>query len=271
MQTRELVSLLLPWLAAGAPLAPGNKMAHQDQGYAAGTDGLYFRYKHLMMEKPKEEDLDSARKVAGEIRCAVCEKTLESLLRKAKTFSEDDIADVLEGDTEYVKTGDAVHDKMMKHKKGCNKHFKDELVAEGWMLRTCKEVAPDYKNDSSPCLWRNTESKPSAQAIDTYEIWKEGLFFACEQSIGRHGDELAEVLASKIHAEPGSVESEDGRLALSSEVCRSTARCDKEATGKKQDAGKKEEQEDSKQTAKAGKKSKAKKKKGKAKKGSAEL
>jgi len=171
----------------------------KDQGFAAGQSGEYFRYKHMFYKKPTEADFENAQKVAHEVRCTVCVHILQSLLSRARSYSEDDIADVLEGNTEYERTGDAVEDQMLKHKKGCNKHFKDDLIAEGFMLRPCKEVAPEVKNDTSPCLWQSGE-KPSKQAVDTYEVWKEGVFYACEQSISHHTDALSEALAEQLRA-----------------------------------------------------------------------
>eukprot|EP00439_Symbiodinium_sp_Y106_P082353 s207_g21.t1 len=97
----------------------------ESQGFAAGQTGEYFRYKHIFHKKPSGEDFQHAQKVAEEVRCIVCAKILASLLAKARSFSEDDIADVLEGNTEYDRTGDPVTDQMLKHKRGCNKHFKE--------------------------------------------------------------------------------------------------------------------------------------------------
>ncbi|CAE7728831.1 SCLY [Symbiodinium pilosum] len=97
----------------------------ENQGFAAGQTGEYFRYKHIFHKKPSDEDFQHAQQVAEEVRCVVCAKILASLLGKARSFSEDDIADVLEGNTEYERTGDQVTDQMLKHKRGCNKHFKE--------------------------------------------------------------------------------------------------------------------------------------------------
>lgn len=216
---------LLAALAVSCVAAPlkSNLMGGETrQGMAAGQSGEYFRYKHLYEKKPSEEDFANAQKVAGEIRCPVCAKIVESLMKKAKSFSEDDLADVLEGNAEYAPAGDPVTDQMNRHRKGCNKHFKDELVAVGYMLRQCKDVAPDFKNDSSPCLWKNADP-PSQHSMDTYEVWKEGLFYACEQSVARHTDELAAVLSEKLR---GTDSSEARRAELADEVCHSIARCE---------------------------------------------
>ncbi|CAE7218203.1 SCLY [Symbiodinium sp. CCMP2456] len=110
----------------GIPWAEERKLeVTESQGFAAGQTGEYFRYKHIFHKKPSGEDFQHAQKVAEEVRCIVCAKILASLLAKARSFSEDDIADVLEGNAEYDRTGDPVTDQMLKHKRGCNKHFKE--------------------------------------------------------------------------------------------------------------------------------------------------
>ncbi|CAK8989770.1 Hypothetical protein (Fragment) [Durusdinium trenchii] len=219
MMRLQLWPALVAWALLGVAAEKREMEVTENKGYAAGQSGEYFRYKHLFYKKPTEEDFESAQKVAQEVRCAVCAQILKSLLGRARSYSEDDIADVIEGHVEYERTGDAVEDQMLKHKKGCNKHFKDDLVAEGFMLRPCKEVAPEIKNDTSPCLWQNTE-KPSKQSVDTYEVWKEGVFYACEQSIAYHADVLTEALAERLRGV------RDVNLTeVAEEACRTSAKC----------------------------------------------
>lgn len=177
-------------------VAASPEEAGQTRGLAGGVTGEYFRYKHLFHKKPTEQDREEALETAAKIRCQVCVALLSSLVQKAKSFSEDDLADLLEGHSEYATTGDPVTDQMLSHKKGCNKHFKDELIAEGYVLRTCKDVDPS-RNDSEPCLFQS-EEKPGQMAVDAYELWKEAFFFACEQTVSRHSDALAEHLASSL-------------------------------------------------------------------------
>lgn len=190
---------------------------NRKQGFAMGVTGEYFRYKHLFMKQPSEQDREEAIGVGTKIKCDVCVATVESLLSKASSLSEDNIADVLEGNVEYEPTGDFVTDRMLSHKKGCNKHFKDELVAEGWTLRSCKDVFPD-RSDSEPCLYKDAQSRPNQQAIDSYEVWKECIFHACEQTVSRFSDSLAEYLAEEL---PGS----SNRSATVRTACEKQARC----------------------------------------------
>merc|ERR1712232_119962 len=145
-----------------------------------------------------------------------CSVLVDSLIKRAKSFSEDDLADALEGITDYPKTGDQVTDQMLSHKKGCNKHFKDELIAEGYVLRVCKDVIPG-RNDSEPCLWQEQE-KPNQQSVDSYELWKEGLFYACEKTVGTYNDVIAEFLGAALH-------SSKNRTFIVQTACNVHARC----------------------------------------------
>ncbi|CAE8593575.1 unnamed protein product [Polarella glacialis] len=181
------------------------------------------------MEKmPDESEKDEALSVIPKVRCDVCATILNSLLSKARSFSEDDLADALEGNADHELTGDTVRDRMLSHKKGCNKHFKDELISEGYALRQCREVV-EGRSDSDPCLWRAPD-RPNQNAADTYELWKEIFFYSCEQSIGSHRDAMVEVLMERLE---GRSLAEVNRTALSREVCEVTARCGAGAKGKK--------------------------------------
>eukprot|EP00928_Gymnodinium_smaydae_P004681 TRINITY_DN11596_c0_g1_i1.p1 TRINITY_DN11596_c0_g1~~TRINITY_DN11596_c0_g1_i1.p1 ORF type:complete len:223 (-),score=36.95 TRINITY_DN11596_c0_g1_i1:242-910(-) len=183
-----------------------------------GTTGEFFRYKHLFMKQPTEEDKDESLALAAKLRCDVCVGVVSGLVGRARSVTEDDLADALEGNTEYEMTGDMVTDQMLSHKKGCNKHFKDELIAEGYTVRVCRDVVPG-RNDSEPCLHQENSSKPGAQSIDTYELWKEGLFYACEQTVGRYGDALAARLAETL---PGNTAD---RVTMIKAACMTEAHC----------------------------------------------
>merc|ERR1719217_1249499 len=113
---------------------------NSEKGLAHGVQGAYFRYMHAFHQKPSEFDMEEAYKVADILRCDVCETILQSLLGKAENLADDAIADVLEGNTDYAPTGEKVRDQMLQHKKGCNKHFKDELISQGWVLKMCNET-----------------------------------------------------------------------------------------------------------------------------------
>merc|ERR1719478_1709861 len=82
--------------------------AAKKRGYAMGVTGEFFRYKHLYHKAPKEADRDEAMRVASKVRCDVCTAIVGSLVKKAKSFSEDDLADMLEGNADYELTGEPV-------------------------------------------------------------------------------------------------------------------------------------------------------------------
>merc|ERR1719487_2702551 len=69
--------------------------AARERGYAMGVTGEFFRYKHLYHKAPKEADRDEAMRVASKVRCEVCTAIVGSLVKKAQSLSEDDLADML--------------------------------------------------------------------------------------------------------------------------------------------------------------------------------
>ncbi|CAK0887270.1 unnamed protein product, partial [Prorocentrum cordatum] len=149
-------------LALGLPRAGAGAegLAEPGKGMIAGASGEFFRYKHMFNRRPTDADRDEGEAV------------------------QDDLADALEGDPGYEPTGDMVTDRMLSHKKGCNKHFKDELIAEGYRVRPCRDAAEG--EPSEPCLHKE-DRRPNEMSSETYEIWKEGLFYACEQTVGLLG------------------------------------------------------------------------------------
>eukprot|EP00397_Hematodinium_sp_SG-2012_P049961 GEMP01057844.1.p2 GENE.GEMP01057844.1~~GEMP01057844.1.p2 ORF type:complete len:113 (+),score=20.84 GEMP01057844.1:539-877(+) len=79
--------------------------------------------------------------------------------------------------------------KVLKRKKGCQKHFKDDFILLGHFVTPCAD------NPKVACLEKG--GPPGATARETYEVWKEGVYFACEQTIGAHSDEIVEILLDK--------------------------------------------------------------------------
>merc|ERR1719161_503289 len=76
------------------------------------------------------------------------------------------------------------------------------------------------------------KNKPSEQAVDTYELWKEGLYFACEKTIGASSDELASFLAETL-ADPALDTGPARQKEVVKEACRLKARCDGRAPEEK--------------------------------------
>eukprot|EP00929_Paragymnodinium_shiwhaense_P104085 TRINITY_DN6807_c0_g1_i2.p1 TRINITY_DN6807_c0_g1~~TRINITY_DN6807_c0_g1_i2.p1 ORF type:complete len:269 (-),score=58.55 TRINITY_DN6807_c0_g1_i2:107-913(-) len=214
---------LLPYESHAVEIEGRVVVDESDKNVATGVQGMYFRYMHAFHNKPSDKDMDEAMRIADVLRCDVCEAILSSLLGKAENLAEDAIADVLEGNTDYPMTGERVRDQMLQHKRGCNKHFKDELVAKGWVLKTCNETGEvggeKGRAAMDPCLFQSGET-PSEMAVEVYELWKEGFFYACEQSIGAHNDDIAAFLANALPT------SED-RTATLREACRVPGKCQK--------------------------------------------
>eukprot|EP00397_Hematodinium_sp_SG-2012_P052026 GEMP01061299.1.p1 GENE.GEMP01061299.1~~GEMP01061299.1.p1 ORF type:complete len:168 (+),score=26.28 GEMP01061299.1:303-806(+) len=139
--------------------------------------------------QPSAENEDRALRLANEIRCEVCEWLLRSMLSRVKIFTEDVLYDMLEGNEEYEMTGNPIVDNVLKRKKGCQKHFKDDFILLGHFVTPCAD------NPKVACLEKG--GPPGATARETYEVWKEGVYFACEQTIGAHSDEIVEILLDK--------------------------------------------------------------------------
>ncbi|KAF4676181.1 hypothetical protein FOL47_006572 [Perkinsus chesapeaki] len=93
---------------------------------------------------------------------------------------------------------------------GCNKHFKDSLLARGgvdnaavtevpiivgYYLRPCEDDKDRAQGEM--CLVRG-EPKTDAQ-MEVYNRDFEGLYYACEATIGRYGDDIAELVADEYH------------------------------------------------------------------------
>jgi len=204
------------------PTPNGNMVVDSgpNKGLALGQYGEFYRYMHVFHNKPSDEDRVEALRVADWIRCDVCFVISKGLIAKADDLSEDAIAEILEGHTEYPKSGEKVKDQMLQHKKGCQKHFKDEMVAQGWVLKMCSEtgeVGKDNRSAKDPCIHQEND-RPSPMATDTYELAKEALYYACEQSVGKYNDDMALYLAEHLP----KAEDKDSILR---EACAGPARC----------------------------------------------
>lgn len=80
--------------------------------------------------------------VANAVRCDVCSVLMEGFVRKGYStgalFDVDRVLDIM--DEEYILTDEDVvnsHEQLLRvlqNKRGCNKHFKDELMASGWRV-----------------------------------------------------------------------------------------------------------------------------------------
>merc|ERR1719253_512043 len=105
----------------------------------SGNAGEFWRYKHVLIKPPDDEDRMEALKMSEDVKCSVCETILLRLMRRVESNVEDHIMDALDGEpAEFPElTGDDQEDRVNRNKKGCNKHFKDELLSIGYSVRNC--------------------------------------------------------------------------------------------------------------------------------------
>jgi len=196
----------------------------------SGSAGEYFRYKHVLVKPPDDNDRLEALQISKDIQCKACEVLLQNLLGKAESFTEDHIMDQLDGDIEgpIPDSDNPQEDRVNRYRKGCNKHFKDDLLLRGWTIQKCPDIpaagAADSTsnaedNDPRPtwCLEQGPAT-PTERDVDTYSVRSEAVFYACEATVARYGHELAAFLAERL---------EDGGAAdvAVQAACRQAATC----------------------------------------------
>merc|ERR1712194_48531 len=83
---------------------------------------------------------------------------------------------------------DRVLETVLSKLAGCNRLFKTDFLSKGWRVEPC---GGSEKEDgfARPCV-KGPGPSPAANSLHTYEIWKEGVFFACEQTVGRYRDDI---------------------------------------------------------------------------------
>merc|ERR1712146_221735 len=111
----------------------------------------------------------------------------------AESYTEDHIQDQLDGEMDGPPepSYNAQDARVNANRKGCNKHFKDELLLKGHQIRNCKDIASETDGkkgtgNKTYCL-EKSPSLPSERDVDTYSVRNEALFYACESTIARHG------------------------------------------------------------------------------------
>jgi len=161
----------------------------------SGMTGEFFRYVNLMGDsQPSMENQSKSLKLADDIRCDVCETILRHMIKKINPITEDSVDDAIEGMTDneheytYKNSDGSQQSQVDWHKRGCNKHFKDEFVALGYHVVPCKD------NPQRGCVKRDKENLPNKHSIETYEIWKEAVFYACEQTVATYADEFRKAI-----------------------------------------------------------------------------
>jgi len=216
--------------ADARPLAYPEGIKPGDQ--ISGNAGEFWRYKHVLIKPPDDDDRMEALKMSEDIKCDVCETILHRLMKRAESNAEDHIMDVLDGEPAEIPetTGDEQEDRVNKNKRGCNKHFKDEVLLRGYVVRKCPAAAVTIVNDTAESASKDT-SKPrlfclestgnlaDSRAADTYSTTSEAVFYSCENTIARYGHEIAAFLAESLEA-GGSV------TGAVKEACLQAALCD---------------------------------------------
>jgi len=239
-QSRHVLAMSLSWTlciaalrffsADAQPLAYPEGVKPGDQ--ISGNQGEFWRYKHVLLKPPDDTDRMEALKMGEDIKCTTCETILHRLMKRVESISEDHIMDALDGEPDEIPelTGDDQADRVSSHKRGCNKHFKDEVLERGFLVEKCPAVSvtidtgddadKDRPKHKEWCL-RNAGSEKVGRGVDTYSTRSEAAFYACENTIARHGAEIASYLADKLDGE--------GSTSLAGAVkdaCRKAARCD---------------------------------------------
>jgi len=208
----------------------------------SGTDGEFFRYKHVLIKPPDDDDRMESLRMAEDIKCTACVAIVRNLLKKAESNSEDHIMDQLDGELVEVPelTDNPQENRVNANRKGCNKHFKDELLLRGWSVSRCpeaegakltvqavneegaagtkgSEVAPLAREGQEFCLEQRSRL-PTERDVDTYSTRNEAAFYACENTVARYAQEIASLIAQRL---------EDGgdREEAIHAACEEAARC----------------------------------------------
>merc|ERR1719197_1170296 len=88
--------VLLAVAVNARPLAYPEGIKPGDQ--ISGNAGEFWRYKHVLIKPPDDEDRMEALKMSEDVKCDVCETILLRLLKRVESNAEDHIMDVLDGD-----------------------------------------------------------------------------------------------------------------------------------------------------------------------------
>mmetsp|Transcript_133017 Transcript_133017/g.244035 ORF Transcript_133017/g.244035 Transcript_133017/m.244035 type:complete len:260 (-) Transcript_133017:88-867(-) len=200
----------------------------------AGSAGEFYRYKSVFVKPPDDEDRIESLKMSEEIKCTACEAILQSLMKRVESNSEDHIMDQLDGDLpeEVPYTNDPQQDRVNQNRKGCNKHFKDEMLFEGWAVEKCiSNTGKEW------CLVKG--NKPTEEQVETFSSENDAFWYVCSATIAAHGSELASFIAERME------DSEPLKKAVKA-ACKKVADCDGTKLKKRQKAAKKRQEKEKK-------------------------
>jgi len=210
---------------------PSMEAFHQDNPRKAYG---WSKYRYTRYDvTPQTTDVDHAILAGGDVKCKVCEIILQDLFGTGESKDYDSIEDALVADSVTEEAIEKAENEMerfvVKHKKGCNKLYKDNFLAHGWTITNCTRLA-EGQNASTPkaarAAWACVEkssNKPSDQELKTHSIPKEAAHYACQVTIERNRDELAEYLAEQFK-KPHSRDTQSVK-ELYEFACRKPGKC----------------------------------------------
>eukprot|EP00746_Dinoflagellata_sp_MGD_P110104 gnl/MRDRNA2_/MRDRNA2_47251_c0_seq1.p1 gnl/MRDRNA2_/MRDRNA2_47251_c0~~gnl/MRDRNA2_/MRDRNA2_47251_c0_seq1.p1 ORF type:complete len:326 (-),score=74.78 gnl/MRDRNA2_/MRDRNA2_47251_c0_seq1:65-1042(-) len=205
---------------------------------------------------PDDKDRVYSSQMGFDMRCDACKLILKNVVKRAKSFEEDALLDVLEGvapDYELPKLQGNTD--MEQHQKakvkrlqyGCNKHFKD-ILRVGWTANNCTNAS---MNDEFQyfgrtwCLHRSWD-KPTEADINTYCVDNESVYYACKNTIGAYSQEIAASLSEKLLNPPQGEKKKDKKARENTAVvnaCLNAAKC-KTFKGSKKEKDKQKKKHD---------------------------
>lgn len=219
---RRALLLVLPSLA----------VAEEDFSYDT-FDGVdrYIRFER----HPNPLDKEKAILGGGDVKCTVCEVILVDIMQSVRVMSDRDaLLEAMEADSvekeDVEKAATDMLKHVAKHKKGCNKLFKDNFFLKGWDIVWDVKLLDGQTEESEhwkKAVWayaRHTGNIPNETEVNTYTVSREVAHYACEHTVAKHRDELAAYLAKQAKALEGQ------KLAdLVAEACKKKAKCQKRA------------------------------------------
>lgn len=194
-----------------------------------GYEYEFKRYRNLQGMPASPAERVTAKKVALDIKCDVCQEVLTAVLERYKKdfkyqFNEDLIMEELFNKPEeelpllYTTDVGALNNQeryVSAHRKGCNKHFKEEVIQKGWQVAFCK-------GKETHCL-KNSRITPDRIDVETYSMEKEAIFYACEETVSKYGEEIVTNLV-EFQQLVGDMSKHQLQKAVASQ-CRKTAKC----------------------------------------------
>merc|ERR1711957_160574 len=114
----------------------------------------------------------------------------------------DEILDLIDADFEDpVASDDDDQQRVNAAKRGCNKHFKDEFLFQGWFVHRCHEAdrevttenVDDVQFSQRWCVKQDRKDNKllTEGDIDIFRPAYEAIHIACEKTLGYHKDEIA--------------------------------------------------------------------------------